>query len=242
MSKNSKRILSLTIRRMPDECPDTSYLGNYANQPTSEYSIDRAHSQDCASVREDIRKAKTTLEHVQQTIGDLHILAQYNGALANAKLDVEREPMDEAYDEVGELIEAIDECDCDERGDMQRGEYRYFNPSFNYVDKSGKALPGNTPEEVRKYVRQDYERMESLNRGDWSYIGIRVDAQVTLSTGVVQDITSGGLWGIESDSESSYFDEVAADEWSQLKEELSSMGFSKRALATAWKERKEKDE
>ena len=75
---------------------------------------------------------------------------------------------------------------------------------------------------------------------------MRVDAQVILRTengsGIVQDITSGGLWGIESDSESSYFDEVAKEEWSELKEELCTLGFSKRALAAAWKERKEKDQ
>src|SRR5258705_9277395 len=79
--KNGKRIHSVTVRRMIDESPDTSWLGKYSNRSESEYAIDRAHAQDCASVRQDIKDAKATLEHVQQTIGDLHndVLAQYNG-------------------------------------------------------------------------------------------------------------------------------------------------------------------
>src|SRR5438876_926107 len=177
--RNKKRILSVTLKKMVDDSPDTSHLGEYANRPNSEFSIDRAHSEDCASVLPSVQDAKKTLEHVQQTVADLHndVLAQYNGTLANEKLDAEKDALDEAYDTLSELIDSLDECDCG-FGHWNNREYRYFNPSFNYVDEQGKALPENTPEEVRKYVRQDYERMESLNRGDWFYIGIRAEAEV----------------------------------------------------------------
>jgi hypothetical protein len=122
---------------------------------------------------------------------------------------------------------------------MERNEFRYFIPnSENY-----KGLP---EADIRKHCRQDFARAESLNRGDWCFLGIRVDAQVILRTengsGIVQDITSGGLWGIESDSENSYLESVAADEWSELKKELGTLGFSKRALAAAWKNKTEKSE
>src|SRR5439155_17131397 len=125
------------------DSPDTSHLGEYANRPNSEFSIDRAHSEDCASVLPSVQKAKETLEHVQQTIADLHndVLARYNGTLANEKLDSEKDALDEAYDAVGELIDSVEECDCGEHGDMSSREYRYFNPSFNYVGEQGKALP-----------------------------------------------------------------------------------------------------
>jgi hypothetical protein len=225
-----KRILSITVRRMIDDSPDSSYVGEYSNTAKTEYAIDRAHSEDCASVREDIKQAKQTLEHVQQTIGDLHnnILAQYNGTLANEKLDSEREALDSAYDEIGELIEDIDACDCGERGDMERGQYRYFNgPVENYK--------GLEPAEIRKYIRQDYDRMESLNRGDWCFIGIRAQAQVQTSSDVVQRTTSGGLWGIESDSGKDHFESIAREELAQLKTELIGLGFSRRAIATAIK-------
>ena len=62
-------------------------------------------------------------------------------------------------------------CDCGERGDIERGELRYFNGNVeNYA--------GESPEDIRKYVRQDYERMERLQHGDWGYLGIRADAEI----------------------------------------------------------------
>jgi hypothetical protein len=233
--KNGKRILSVTVRRMIDESPDTSWLGEYSNRPKTEYAIDRAHADDCASVRQDIEEAKATLEHVQQTIGDLHnsVLAQYNGTLANEMLDSERDALDAAHDEIGELIEDIDACDCGERGDMGRHEFRYFNgPVENYK--------GESPEDIRKYVRQDYDRMESLNRGDWCFIGMRAEAEVQTGSDVVQRITSGGLWGIESDSGREHLEETQREELAQLKTELIGLGFSRRAIATAMKNVQEK--
>ena|SRR5437016_1875033 len=257
--QNRKRILSVTVKRIIDESPDTSHLGEYANRPNSEFSIDRAHSEDCASVLPSVRDAKKTLEHVQQTIGDLHndVLAQYNGTLANEKLDSEKDALDEAYDTIGELIDSVGECDCGERGDMARHEFRYFNPSFNYVDKNGNPSDGLTSEEVRKYTRQDYERMESLNRGDWCFIGIIAEAEIQLTTtwenSVVskvswhspiapyQTITSGGLWGTESDSDESYLQEIEQEQLSELRSQLKALGFSSRAISAAFKNVERKD-
>src|SRR6266853_1539084 len=68
-------------------------------------------------------------------------------------------------------IRELAECDCGERGDMERGQYRYFNgPVENYK--------GESPADIRKYIRQDYDRMESLNRGNWCFIGIRAEAEI----------------------------------------------------------------
>jgi hypothetical protein len=235
--KNTKRILAVRIIRECDTDRDTSYLGDYSNRATSEFSIDRAHSEDCDSVRPEIQSAKQTLEHVQQTIGDLHsaVLAQYNGTLANESLDLERAELDAAYDLVGELIETIDECDCSKAGRHDSREYRYFNPSDNY-----KGLPA---EDQRKYVRQDYDRMESLNAGNWNYIGIRAEAEYGIHAPglekgghyILQTITSGGLWGTESDSEESYLKSIEQEELSTLRTELKAIGFSTRAISTAFK-------
>jgi hypothetical protein len=210
------QIIDVKIRRLVDESPDTSYLGEYSNNPTSEFSIDRAHSEDCASVSLVAKQAKETLEHAQQTVADLHnaVLAQYNGTLANEKLDREKDALDEAYNLLGELADEVSECDCAERGDMERNEYRYFNPSFNYVDKNGNPADGLTPEEVRKYTRQDYERMESLNAGQWGYIGIKAEATIAIPSqsspniSTRQTIHSGGVWGCESDMSRTDFEEV----------------------------------
>lgn len=232
---NGKRILSVTVRRMNDESPDTSWLGEYSSRPESEYAIDRAHAEDCASVRQDIRAAMQTLEHVQQTIGNLHnaVLAQYNGTLANQKLDSERDALDDAYNEVGELIDSVDECDCGFSGHWNNREYRYFNPNY-------KNYAGLPEDEIRKYCRQDFDRMESLDRGDWCFIGLRAEAEVQTGSDVVQHIASGGLWGVESDSGREHLEETQREELAQLKDELLGLGFSRRAIATAFKNVQEK--
>lgn len=227
MPQAKKRILSVTVKRIVDMSPDTSYLGKYANRPTSEFSIDRLHTEDCASLEVNHRGAVDKLERI------INSLRTYED--------------EEAIETLIDLQDQCVECDCGESGGMKRFEYRYFNPSFNYVDNKGNALPGNTAEEIRKYVREDYKRMEDLNRGDWCYLGIRVEADVILrvddasGSSIIQTVTSGGLWGIESDSGNKYFDEVARDEWAELKKELTVLGFSARAMAKAWKGRTEKD-
>lgn len=239
--KNSKRILKVVVKRMVDTDSDTSYLGHYSNRPESEYAIDRAHSEYCASVSSVAAEAAITLEHAQKTVGDIYnaVLAQYNGTLANKTLDAERDALDETYDKLGELTEEVTACDCGERGNMGRNEYRYFNgPIENYK--------GESPEDIRKYVRQDYERMESLNRGDWWYIGIRAEAKIAIEGAEpsrryhfegwdTQTIVSGGLWGIESDSGESYLQSIAKEELANLREQLKALGFSARAISTAFK-------
>ena len=249
-TKNRKRILSVTIRRVLDDSPDTSYLGEYGSSAKSDYAIDRAHSEDCDSVRPEIQAAKTTLEHVQQTIGDLHnaILAQYNGTLANEKMDAERDALDDAYNEVGELADEINECDCSFSGHWNSCEYRYFNPNHeNYA-----GLP---EEDIRKYCRQDFDRMESLNSGNWCYIGIRAEAEYVLTSygrwlpeknmfsgrcGPIQTVTSGGLYGVESDGKE-HIAETAKEELASLKTELLALGFSKRAVSKAFQNVEEKE-
>lgn len=65
-----------------------------------------------------------------------------------------------------------------------------------------------------KEARQDYERMLDYGNG-WVMVGIRAEAKLVIG-GVIQTIKSGGLWGIESDSDESYLDEVRAEEESEL--------------------------
>ena len=216
--RDKKRILSVTIRRMIDESPDTSHLGEYSDQPASEFSIDRAHELDCPV---NLSKSST------------HDYKTESGRCANC----DRDQWDGKFHECEDF-----HCDC--IGDSwNRREFRYFDASFNYVTKDGKPSDGLTSEDIRKYVRQDYERMEILNRGDWCYVGIRAEAEVQLTGNLIQRIRSGGLWGIESDSDRSYFDEIQKDELANLKTELLALGFSKRAIAEAFKPEniKEKD-
>lgn len=230
-TKNSKRILEVKIKHMIDESPDTSWLGEYSQSATSEFSIDREHSLECIE-NDSLQKEK---------------LVRIADAMQNEYDSINENAEDTSHDtELADLSEAIDivfelaDCDCGESGDRQRNEYRYFNPSFNYVDKNGHARPENTPEEVRKYVRQDYERMESLNRGDFCFIGISAEARFKVCSNPLVNnnhvvVISGGLWGIESDSEKSYIEETEQEQLSELRAQLKALGFSSRAISTAFK-------
>jgi hypothetical protein len=51
----------------------------------------------------------------------------------------------------------------------------------------------------------------------------------------VHTVRSGGLWGTESDSDRSHFEEIEKDELSSLRESLKILGFSARAISAAFK-------
>jgi hypothetical protein len=68
------------------------------------------------------------------------------------------------------------------------------------------------------------ERREALERGDFSFVGVRAEAEVVVE-GVIQTITSGGLWGVESDS-GDYIEDVALEEYDNLREILKVIGVS----------------
>lgn len=103
-------------------------------------------------------------------------------------------------------------------------EYRFFLPA-----NTGEAT-GN-PESPK----QDWERMESLAAGGWSFIGIRARAEIVTASNVCQTLNSGGLWGIESDSSKEHLAEIKRDECANLRIELQSFGFSARSISRAIK-------
>lgn len=99
--------------------------------------------------------------------------------------------------------------------------YRFFKPY------AGGEEPG-TPRYVI-YGKHDLARMEGLCSGDWSFVGIKAVATVQLSGTVVQEITSGGLWGVESDC-ADYHKDVERDELFELRKELIEAGFSEEEI------------
>jgi hypothetical protein len=70
-----------------------------------------------------------------------------------------------------------------------------------------------------------HERREQYDNGDFGFIGIRAEAEIVVA-GVCQTITSGGLWGIESDSTPDYLSEIGQEEIEQLQEILQELGFT----------------
>jgi hypothetical protein len=84
------------------------------------------------------------------------------------------------------------------------------------------------------YLEQDgfEDRLQQYHNREFGYIGIRAVAKLDID-GTIQTITSGGLWGIEDDSDQSYLNEVADEEKQDLRSHLHAIGFSKRAIAAA---------
>jgi len=114
--------------------------------------------------------------------------------------------------------------DRQERGDMGRNEHRYFNPAMTGEETGNPDSP-----------EQDYKRMEDYNRGEWCMMGVFATADVVLTGNVVQKVRSGGLWGIESDSDEGYFTEIADEQMSELRDELKAVGFTGREITAAFK-------
>ena len=87
------------------------------------------------------------------------------------------------------------------------------------------------------YLEQEgfEDRLAEYRSGDFGFIGIRAIARVCVN-GIIQTLHSGGLWGIEDDSSEQYLCEIEQEELTQLRTELYSFGFSKRAIATAIRE------
>lgn len=252
--KNSKRILSVTVKTMFDDSPDTSWLGEYSNRPEGEFSIDRA----CDTFLGDIDSGQKWLDRVEARLAE-----EWNERLGDDNPEhTDRDSwalaLDAASDTVRELLrEEPFECYWHNR------EYRYFNPgTVEPYDEKATWIPAELTGEARKEywreamrsnAKQDYERMESLNKGHWYFVGVRAEAEykaVYMTEGRggrdyygnPQTVTSGGLWGIESDSDRAYFEEVKREQLAELRSELKALGFSSRAISAAFKNVQEKGE
>lgn len=79
------------------------------------------------------------------------------------------------------------------------------------------------PDQFEEQQRIAEERMRRYNADQWCYVGVRAKASIMIvknGVGFMTEIESAGLWGIESDSELSYFDEVFEEEKETLKDYL----------------------
>ncbi len=68
------------------------------------------------------------------------------------------------------------------------------------------------------YREEDEARLDAWRNGDWRFVGIRAKAIIRIPHGsnpdcwIVTEISSPGLWSVESDSGDAYFDEVYGEE------------------------------
>jgi len=108
----------------------------------------------------------------------------------------------------------------DEHETQERGrEYRFFKPYAGGEPDGSK--------EYQEYGKQDFTQMQSLSRGDWSFVGIVAKAVVSRSIGNgnrrLQEFSSGGLWGVESNA-GAYLEDVKEQELEDLKQHLEAFG------------------
>lgn len=103
-------------------------------------------------------------------------------------------------------------------------EVRFFKPF------AGGAKPGS--EDYINYGRQDYERAEAYNNGQWSYCGVVAHAFIKVNDSL-QEITSAGIYGVESDSSKDSFKELEAEQLSELKDILLALGFTEEQIDEA---------
>ncbi len=129
------------------------------------------------------------------------------------------------------------------KGSKLTKEYQYFIPA-NQVEDTRKWFEehGKTANEAEVLARKqnflDYHRMEDYDNG-WCMMGITAVAKIKVE-GVIQKITSGGLYGIESDSSDEYKEEVKQEQLKDLKSILLELGVEEKEISRAISEIEEK--
>lgn len=102
------------------------------------------------------------------------------------------------------------------------------DPDLSYLEQDYND-PSIPPEEAAKYQQQDAERLETYG-ALWYMTGIYAQASIIriYPTGghqYVADARSGGLWGVESDSDPEYFQSIAQEQLAELRDILTDMGI-----------------
>jgi len=91
------------------------------------------------------------------------------------------------------------------------------------------------------YCCQDAQRLIDYERDEWHMTGVIAKADITTPNGITHVISSGGIWGIDSDSDDSSVNQIIGEEIYSLSEELSYLGFQesiiKEAIAKYHKEK-----
>lgn len=83
--------------------------------------------------------------------------------------------------------------------------------SFRYISN----FPDPTEKDACLAVTK---RREAFNRGDWRMVGCVVDVVKTGSQLTISDQYEFALWGIEDDSDASYFEEIEEDLLAQARD------------------------
>jgi hypothetical protein len=100
--------------------------------------------------------------------------------------------------------------------------------TINYDDIQLAQEPDDCPDP--SYLEQKdmgfEDRLAAFNRGDFCFVGIYARYELhNWKSGVTTAIRSAGLWGIESDSDANYFQQVFDEERQSLIDDLEAQGI-----------------
>lgn len=182
----------LSVQQVHDDDPDTSYLGQWTDD-ADDWCIIRATGEYVAKVHQRARIIEALRDRIDYC-AEYYTEPDAPEYAAKMRARLAR-------------IEASGETKLPGRG----REYRFFKPADN-GEAEGSA-------EYCKYGLQNWKRIERLNNGDWHYVGITVTVTLTNADGFEREISSGGLWGIESDS-GKYLMDVAREQMEEIRAEV----------------------
>lgn len=105
--------------------------------------------------------------------------------------------------------------------------YQIINHALEKPREFKYFIAANADNEIE--AQSNYDRMQDYGKG-WHSIGITAVAIVSYPVGIIsrrlQQFESGGLWGIDSDSNESYLNEIIKEELADLKNHLTMFGLN----------------
>jgi hypothetical protein len=122
---------------------------------------------------------------------------------------------------------------------MQLDEYRNLDvarwPQEVRLDFSRETVADEDPD--TSYLEQDEfeDRLAAYRRGEFEFIGVRAMVAIWVPIGGTAftryELTSAGCWGIESDSDEAYLNEIFEDEKTQLVDAMKAIGKAAESLS-----------
>ena len=110
-------------------------------------------------------------------------------------------------------------------------EYRYFYPAWPPTDDMARE------KKVQQWkdCMRNFDRVEAYNQGQWCMLTVNAVAEIVVN-GTIQNIHSGYLGGIESDSDQDYMETIAAEQLDELRVQLKELGFTDEQIQKAEEE------
>ena len=93
------------------------------------------------------------------------------------------------------------------------------DPDLSYLQQNYEEKEFSETQRI-EYKQKDKERLESYGTF-WFMLGIKAEAEYLIPNGsyaIIQNLHSGGLWGVESDSGKDYLESIENEQIDELKD------------------------